>query len=153
MRKRLIPSMIGMLVLVLISSCGVTGASTQPGGSREDVQVRLADFSITLSKTTLTPGVPYHLVVTNAGTAVHELMLMPPMAMGGMPMTEMDKLAIVAISNVAPGATKTFDVTIPETAKAGPLEFACHLPGHYEAGMKLPISFQPAQGEQGQPTG
>jgi len=26
------------------------------------------------------------------------------------------------------------------------LEFSCHLPGHYEAGMKLPISLQPAQG-------
>ncbi|MBA3944536.1 MAG: hypothetical protein H0X37_08245 [Herpetosiphonaceae bacterium] len=142
MCKRVLQNMIGMLLLVLVSSCGATGASTQSVGSKADVQIRLADFSIASSRTTLTPGVPYHLVVTNAGTTVHELMLMPPMAMGSMPMDQMDKLAIVAISNVAPGTTKTLDVTIPSSATTGPLEFSCHLPGHYEAGMKLAVSVQ-----------
>ncbi len=142
MCKRVLQSMIGMLLLILISSCGTTGAATQSGNSKTDIQVRLAEFSITASRTTLAPGGQYHLVVTNTGTTVHELMLMPPMAMGGMPMDQMDKMAIAAISNVAPGTTKTLDVTIPASATSGPLEFSCHLPGHYEAGMKLGVSVQ-----------
>ncbi len=146
MGKRVIQGLIAMVLVVLIVSCGANSASTQSGGSKTEVQVRLADFTITSSQTKLAPGVPYHLVVTNSGTAVHELMLMPPMAMGGMPMDQMDKMAIVAVSNLAPGATQAIDVTIPASATAKPLEFACHLPGHYEAGMKLPVSIQPVQG-------
>ncbi|MDP1715729.1 MAG: hypothetical protein Q8L41_13390 [Anaerolineales bacterium] len=37
------------------------------------------------------------------------------------------------------GATVSFDYTFTEPASAGSLEFACHVEGHYEAGMKQSI--------------
>lgn len=40
------------------------------------------------------------------------------------------------------GATKTMDYTFTKDYPAGTLEFACHLPGHYEGGMHLPITVQ-----------
>lgn len=61
----------------------------------------------------------------------------------GMPMDmgDLDKtaLAIVPAEDLTPGTTKSFDHSFTESASAGRLEFACHTPGHYEAGMKLPI--------------
>ena len=37
------------------------------------------------------------------------------------------------------GATVTRDFAFTQT---GDFEFACHVPGHYEAGMLLPITVQ-----------
>jgi uncharacterized cupredoxin-like copper-binding protein len=34
------------------------------------------------------------------------------------------------------------DYTFTKAYPAGTLEFACHLSGHYEAGMHLPITVQ-----------
>jgi len=47
---------------------------------------------------------------------------------------------MIEADELTPGATKSFDYTFNETAPAGTLEFACHIPGHYEAGMNLPIT-------------
>ncbi len=38
------------------------------------------------------------------------------------------------------GQTKTVDYTFQASALKGKWEFACHEPGHYEAGMKLAVS-------------
>ena len=72
-------------------------------------------------------------------------MVMPPLMedhMGmEMDMHELDEqaLAMVPASDLPAGATATFDYTFTEAAPNGTLEFACHTPGHYETGMKLPI--------------
>jgi uncharacterized cupredoxin-like copper-binding protein len=73
-------------------------------------------------------------------------MLMPPVATDSMGMTmnmeDMDKtaLAMIPASDLPTGATASFDYTFTEAASQGSLEFACHTPGHYEMGMKLPIT-------------
>ena len=71
-------------------------------------------------------------------------MIMPPLAEDemAMDMGELDAMALAMIeaSELPTGATASFDYTFTEAASAGVLEFACHTPGHYEAGMKLPIT-------------
>lgn len=131
-------TILSILVLVLAACGGSTG--TTPSGSQE-VQVTLSEYKITSSVTTFSPGTPYHFVVTNTGQVSHEFMMMPMgMNMGGMSMDEMHKIALHMIDNVARGETKTFDYTFASSMRGQNFEFACHLPGHYEAGMKLPIT-------------
>jgi len=51
-------------------------------------------------------------------------------------------LAVVEDDDLYSGATATFEYTFTEPADFGELEFSCYLPGHYEAGMVLPITVQ-----------
>jgi uncharacterized cupredoxin-like copper-binding protein len=55
-------------------------------------------------------------------------------------MGEMDRMAEAHIATIAPGETKTVDYTFPSSAAGSHPEFACYLPGHYEAGMKLGVT-------------
>jgi len=70
-------------------------------------------------------------------------MIMEPM-MPGMDMTmeEMDAMALAFVEEdeLTPGVTQTLDYTFTEPAPAGSLELGCHIEGHYEAGMLLPIT-------------
>ena len=86
----------------------------------------------------------YHFVVDNDGVAAHELMIMEPMESGMMDMEEMDELALFVVEedDLEPGATFEFDYTFPADSVGMPLEFACHIPGHYEAGMHLAITVE-----------
>jgi len=128
---------------LLLAACGTQGA-----GETKDVRITLTEFGIESSVTTFNVGVPYHFVVTNAGSVEHEIMVMPPLAQDSMGMTmdmgELDEMALVMIeaSELPPGKTVSFDYTFTETTASGMLEFACHTPGHYEAGMKLPITVE-----------
>ncbi|GHP01175.1 hypothetical protein KSF_112220 [Reticulibacter mediterranei] len=56
--------------------------------------------------------------------------------MSGMAMGNMDKMALAAVDNISPGETKMLDYTFPASTANSQPEFACYLPGHYEAGMK-----------------
>jgi len=124
---------------LLLTACGGAAAP-------QEVKITLTDFGIQSSVTEFKVGVPYHFVVTNAGAIPHEIMLMPPLRadqMGmAMDMKKLDEMALVHIGEdqLQAGATASFDYTFTEAAPSGTLEFACHLPGHYEAGMKLGIT-------------
>jgi uncharacterized cupredoxin-like copper-binding protein len=127
------------LLLVVLTACG---GSTAPAGPQQ-VQVTLSEFKITSSVTAFSPGTSYHFVVTNNGKITHEFMIMPMgMYMEHMSMDEMHKIALYMFDTVAPGETKTFDYTFNQSLGGQNFEFACHLPGHYEAGMRLPVRFK-----------
>lgn len=127
-----------LLVALLATAC--TGAATPTSTGPVEVQVTLSEFKIESSVTKFSVGVPYRFVVTNKGAIVHELMITPT-GMGQMSMEDMHQKALVEIeeADLPPGATKTLDFSFTEPAPAGTLEFSCYVPGHYEAGMKLPI--------------
>jgi uncharacterized cupredoxin-like copper-binding protein len=66
--------------------------------------------------------------------------VMPPMSDPVSPETVLaDSVAHVSQDQLNPGATATLDYTFTKAYPAGTLEFACHLPGHYEAGMHTGI--------------
>jgi uncharacterized cupredoxin-like copper-binding protein len=124
--------------MFLLTACG--------GQKANEVKVRLTEFGIESSTTSFEMGIPYHFVVTNEGAVNHEIMIMPPATepMVGMEMPELDEMALVMIEadTLPPGKTVSFDYTFTDSAKTEGLEFACHTPGHYEAGMKLPITVE-----------
>ena len=142
MKHRL--GLIGLLTiaLLLLSACGGReGSTATPSTNAVQVQVKEADFTISSSVTSFTPSTTYHFVVTNNGTTIHEFMIMPKAEgnMSGMPMGNMDKMALASIDNINPGETKTLDYTFPASTANSQPEFACYLPGHYESGMKLGV--------------
>ncbi|HSP56415.1 MAG TPA: hypothetical protein VLS25_12605 [Dehalococcoidia bacterium] len=89
-----------------------------------DVTISLSNFKIDSSLIAFRLGVPYHFIITNNGTVTHETNI----------------ANVNATGEVVVGATKTLDVTF---TNAGQQEFACHITGHYEAGMKLPVTIGP----------
>lgn len=143
-----------------------TGASVNESNIVE-VQVTLNEFSVDSSVTIFDIGVPYRFTITNNGMMPHELMLIPqldesitgvkagsgmePGAMMNTDSAEMDELmeiidgyalAVIEEDDLYSGAIATFDHTFTEPTSFGELEFACYVPGHYEAGMFLPILVQ-----------
>lgn len=124
---------------MLLAACG--GATGSAPASSQEIQITLSDFKIVSSVPTLTPGTPYHFVVKNAGKTSHEFMIMPMgMNMSGSSMEDMHKQALAMLDTVNPGETRTVDYTFDQSMSGKQFEFACHFPGHYEAGMKLGIS-------------
>lgn len=132
---------------MLLVACGGTtatgGDDGEPGTDASapiEVTVTLSEFAIEMSQTEFQTGLDYRFVVTNAGAVPHEMMLVPPMEPGAMNMEEMDQAAVAAFSadDLTPGATVEQIVRFSSPGEAQ-LEAACYLPGHYEAGMKLPI--------------
>jgi len=134
-------SIVAVLIVAgfLLTACGGQGSSNT-------VKITLTDFGIESSRTSFEVGVPYHFVVTNKGVVEHEIMLMAPMTEEqmsmNMDMEEMDAMALAHIEaeELQPDKTAEMDYTFTEPAPAGTLEFSCHIAGHYEAGMKLPIT-------------
>jgi uncharacterized cupredoxin-like copper-binding protein len=121
-----------LAILLLVGACGASSA--QSNGNPTEVQISLSEFKIESSQTTFTTGTPYRFVIKNEGTVAHDWAIMPR--------GETDQsqaLVQVGQSQLPPGATVIQDFTFTQT---GDFEFACHLPGHYEAGMWLPITVQ-----------
>lgn len=137
MNHRSIFKLLAVVLLLGLAACS-GGQSKGP----VEVQVTATDFAFQSSLTTFEVGVPYHFVVTNNGQTEHEFMIVKPIPAGSMDMEEMDQMAIGHIEedDLQPGGTASVDVTFTEPAPEGTLEMSCHLPGHYENGMLLPIT-------------
>ena len=146
--KLMIAALMGALALGA-AACGGTSAAADPattGAAQADapvvVHVKADEFTITSDLTTFKAGTTYDFEVTNTGKVAHEVMLMPPVAAGKMTMDQMDGIAlgIAEEEDLKPGTTVGFTYTFKDSDVGAPLEFACHIPGHYEAGMKLPVT-------------
>ena len=129
---------------LLLTACGGKQANTN---GRVDVKVALGEFTIKSSVTEFKPGVQYHFIVINEGQVPHEVMIMPitmdGMGMSGMSMEEKDALALMMISEeeLPAGTTVEMDYTFTSVPE-GNIEFVCALPGHFEAGMRTPITIK-----------
>lgn len=119
-------------VTLLIGACGST--SGQSNASPTEVQITLSEFKIESPQTIFDTGTPYRFVIKNGGTIAHDWAIMPRAETD-----ESQALFMVDEDELPPGATVTREFTFTQT---GDFEFACHVPGHYEAGMLLPITVQ-----------
>lgn len=137
MRRRLLGS-ITVLMLVTVGC----------GSGDNDVNVTTSETSggqtITSDVTTFTAGESYHFVIMNEGRLAHEVMIVQPIEAGSMDMEEMDEMALYVVEedDLEAGDIVEFDFTFPDDAVGTALEFACHIAGHYEAGMHLPITVE-----------
>lgn len=132
LRRAALSLMAILAVVLLVSACG--SASGQSGANPTEVQITLSEFKIESSQTTFTTGTPYRFVIKNEGSVAHDWAIMPR---GGTDTSQ--ALVQVDEDELPPGATVTQEFTFTES---GDWEFACHVPGHYEAGMLLPITVQ-----------
>jgi uncharacterized cupredoxin-like copper-binding protein len=131
MSKSLVWSVALMMVAAFaVSACG--GAPAQAAKKPVEVQITLTEFKIESSVTDFTVGTPYHFIITNKGTLAHDWMIMPR---GGQ--DEAAALVKVEDTDLQPNQMATRDFTFTQP---GDLEFACHVQGHYEAGMHTPIT-------------
>jgi uncharacterized cupredoxin-like copper-binding protein len=93
------------------------------------VHVGLGEFFITTSMPTLEAGKPYTFMAMNSGTMVHELVIEP----AGAADEPLEKDGVESeIEDIGPGTNAEMTWTFEE---AGMYQFACHIEGHYEAGM------------------
>lgn len=117
-----------VLLLASLAGCGSSTRSAEP----EEVTVTMSEFDFVSSRTTFTAGTPYRFVLRNVGAAEHEWAVVPRGAAN-----EEQVLTEVEEDDLPPGATVTAEFTFP---KAGEYDFACFVSGHFEAGMKLPVT-------------
>jgi uncharacterized cupredoxin-like copper-binding protein len=121
-----------LAVALLVGACGSAG--DQSSASPTEVQITLSEFKIASPQTTFATGTPYRFVIKNEGTIAHDWAIMPRgETNASQALVQVDEEELPA------GATVTREFTF---TAAGDFEFACHVPGHYEAGMLLPITVQ-----------
>jgi len=118
----------------------LTPFTVVPAGT-QTVQVDLKDFSVTAKTTKFKAGTPYLLQVTNDGEATHELVVEPAGKVDEPLETTVNGKEIESeVEDIAPGETKTLLWTFRDPGK---YQMACHVPGHFEAGMKTTFAVTP----------
>ncbi|MEM3087397.1 MAG: copper-containing nitrite reductase [Halobacteria archaeon] len=172
-RLRLLPPAALLAAALLVSGCTAPPTATTPSGAAppaappapgpvstnvrvvdgvQVVAIELSEFAIT-PDVTLNPG-KVKFVVTNKGVAPHEFVLYSEaqkaeavaahkkaMAAGGDKHGVVTPGVLVDIENIDAGKTQESPVI---ELRAGTYEAGCHIPGHYEAGMKGKIVVQGA---------
>ncbi|MDX1619464.1 MAG: cupredoxin domain-containing protein [Nitriliruptorales bacterium] len=103
-----------------------------PAGSGETIAVSMTEFTFEPASLELSQG-EYTFEITNDGQAPHQWALS---AVGD------HGTHLADTGEVAAGATTTLTVQL----EGGVYEFACHLPGHYDAGMHGELAVAGADG-------
>lgn len=120
---------------VALAACG--GPAPTPTGP-VTVEITLSEFSVDSSVTTFQVGTTYSFEITNAGTLAHELVL-EGAGVVDEPLESDGREGEVGEDDLPPGASATLDWTFDT---AGDYQMACHVPGHYEAGMVATFTVQ-----------
>ncbi|HSR21235.1 MAG TPA: cupredoxin domain-containing protein [Anaerolineales bacterium] len=141
MRRMVWFSCISAALMMVLAACGPTG---------NNVTVTMTDFAFEPSRTDFAAGETYTFTITNKGAVAHEFVIAEPLDEGEMhgemheegEMEHAGLIVEVEEDELPPGGKVTIDVTFPSPAPDHALEFACHIEGHYEAGMHTPITVQ-----------
>ncbi len=153
----------GLLALVITAVGAVSVGAWQPAtaaGTRQVVEVQMKEFAFVPATVTLRAGVPVELRLVNRGVVEHEFMVydLKGLHIAGMDPEKRHKELEArsyfrGIAVRVEGRAKTVErmgkdlVTLVldpgqqvvlrfVAAKKGNFEVGCHIPGHYEAGMK-----------------
>jgi len=95
------------------------------------------DFYVRPQRTTFQVGQPYVFAVGNEGAAVHEFVIEPAGKVDEPLEAEVNgEDRESEIEDIAPGQSAELEWTFTEP---GRYQFACHIPGHYEAGMVIEV--------------
>ncbi len=127
--------------LALIAVAILASVCTVSPTRGPDVNITLADHSIASEVRTFKAGVIQRFVVANIGGVAHELRIVPPHT-GSAHDAHGETLVHVKEADLQVGVAASATVTLPASARGKMWELACHLPGHYEAGMKLAITIE-----------
>ena len=154
---------VSAVTVLALAACsgGPTPAPVRSPGTPDhprDVIIAAKDYTYIPAVVDLVPGETVTFQVINGGLITHEVVL------GGMPIQDAWEAAEDVTSNLPPGQTPAVSVapdvgglrfvirsgervdvtwTIPAdaAAEAGGWFIGCHIPGHWEAGMVVPVRF------------
>ncbi len=115
-------SALGALTLLAAGSCG--GKPAAP----TEVHARLSEYRIELDRSSVPAG-PVEFTLTNVGKIKHEFLVELPGAVN-QPLEAGGRTA--RVPSVDPGQTVRLAWTFDQE---GQYQLACHIAGHYEAGM------------------
>ena len=105
------------------------------------VEITLADNTISSPVNAFKVGVPYTFVISNNGRREHNFNIAPPVALaGGYREALAQALLAVDETQIPPGSSVTVEFTFPESAVGAVLEFSCLIRKHYEDGMLMDIT-------------
>lgn len=139
----------GIMAVAACAMLTVTAVSAQQGTT---VNATEADFTITLAQSSVPAGPVTFSVNNTSPTTTHEFVVIKTdLPQDQLPMdgSEVDEDAVNGIGEVediAPGTTKTLDLTLD----AGKYVVICNIPGHYQQGMHAALTVTAAGG--GAPT-
>ncbi len=103
------------------------------------VHLDMADaLTFSPNQITAAPNETVRFVLTNSGTVVHEFQVGPADKVAA---DEVDGKVVVEQDKLDEGSTNAVVYTFNTTAAYA---FACHEPGHYEAGMKGTVTLSPS---------
>jgi uncharacterized cupredoxin-like copper-binding protein len=132
---------VALIIALALTACGTGG-----GAGATEVTVNMTEFSYDMSQTEFQTGTPYHFIVTNNGALPHDFIIMAVTEgeqVSSLSPEEKQARAFLIITEdeLQPGETVETDYTftgIPE----GNIEVVCTVPGHFEAGMRRPITIR-----------
>lgn len=125
------PHLAGMITLLLFTAI----ASPQARAAEETiVKVTLNSFKVEMSRTTIPAGTPVTFEVTNKDSMVHEFVVERAGQVDKPLSAKVGGKAVKSkLEDIAAGKTKTLKWTFTQP---GAYWAACHVEGHFEAGMK-----------------
>ena len=129
---RLNGTLVGILLLTLsLAACAsAVEVTSEPREGSTTIQVSLTEFRVELDRTVIPAG-PVRFLITNKGSIEHNLYLEPVDAIQE-PLINAEGLPAAA-EGLQPGDTIALDFQFDTVGES--FQLACHLPGHYEAGM------------------
>jgi len=135
-----------VLSLVVLLFTLVFGSTVSQAGATNGtfvVKVTLQEWKVDMSPATVPAGVPVRFEITNNGKIPHELVLEMAGAVDHSLSVEVNGEDVDAeAEHIQPGASKTIIWTFSE---AGVYQAACHIKGHFEAGMTGAFTVEPAK--------
>lgn len=126
-----------VLLIGLLAACGDNAPT--PDAAAAELTMEAAEFRFAPAPSALTARTPYRFVVRNTGAVAHEWVVTPTSADAHAHDAHGDALSAIGSADLGPGASATRELSFPAP---GSYEVACHLPGHYEAGMRLTLTVQ-----------
>ncbi len=134
-----------LTAVLLAAAAAVFAIEIRGADAATRVDLTLTEYKINMTSATVPAGVPVTFAATNKGQTMHEVVLEKvgavdqPLEING---------GEAEIANIAPGETKSATWTITQP---GVYQLACHVPGHFEAGMVQQFTVISADGgENGQ---
>jgi len=118
----------------------LVGPGAPTVGTKENPRVVWVNMDDTLmfmpDSIAVARGETIRFVLTNSGTAVHEFQVGPADKVAA---DQVDGVVVLEADELDAGSTHVVDYTFDGD---GPYAYACHEPGHYEAGMKGVINLE-----------
>ncbi len=117
-----------VIVAIVLTACSGGGATPST-----TIKVEMTDFQFTPNKFVVPAGQTITITVTNAGSVVHDFIIMKLGADVGDDYGPEDAPNVFWQAQIQPGESSTETFTAP--AEPGEYQVVCGTPGHFKAGM------------------